>query len=203
MPHVDTADVAHTQATDHRILRRPGEAGRRSSPATLIAFPHDEPVDARDVALAWEELANRGNRDAGGEAISSLGIALKQNPDDPALLGAFGFEEQKHGQLDQARAAYQHALRSDPLDRTVATNLAVIEARSGQAAGAVQLWRAAFDRAPYRSEIGIDLAVVLCSSGQYDESRRYLDRVLQFNPDSSIALSLLKSESGRPPACRF
>ena len=63
MPASASSDVAHTEVTDHRILRRPQieagllqDAGNRSSFPNLIPFPRTSTteVDPRDLALAWE-----------------------------------------------------------------------------------------------------------------------------------------------------
>ena len=65
MPALPSKDVAHTESTDHRILRFPNAAPIpqleiRGKP--LVAFPARDAalVTTRDYALAWETLAQRG-----------------------------------------------------------------------------------------------------------------------------------------------
>ena len=65
------------------------------------------------------------------QARSLLSKALKQSPDDPALLSALAYIEQKHGATEDARALYEKALAIDPDLVDAATNLGVIEARAG------------------------------------------------------------------------
>jgi hypothetical protein len=64
-----STDVAHTQVTDHRIPRRPAEQSRLSdeispSPTVprLVPLPDSLQAeqDIRDLALAWQSLANDG-----------------------------------------------------------------------------------------------------------------------------------------------
>jgi hypothetical protein len=45
------------------------------------------------------------------------------------------------------------------------------------------------------------LALIYCSSAQFDEARAYTRRVLQFNPDLPEAKALMRSLSADPPKC--
>jgi len=87
------------------------------------------------------------------------------------------------------------------LNNDAATNLGVLEASEGHLGRAVQLWQGAFDRLPHRSVIGINLAMAFCESGQFEQGRRYVQRVLDFNPDSTEARRLLEHMSGDPVRC--
>ena len=197
MPPLPTKDVAHTQATDHRILRNPSTIPLQNEPATrevrLDAFPSDAAslVTTRDLAMAWETLADRGVPGADRKAEEFLRKALKENPDDPRLLSDYAFEEQKHGHEREARDLYQHALQARPSANTAATNLGILEARTGDLQQAVRLWQQAFQRVPYRSEIGMNLARAFCAAGQKEDARQYVERVLEFNPDDTIARQML------------
>jgi len=94
---------------------------------------------------------------------------------------------------------YEKILKLKPRSNTAAANLGILEAREGNLRGAIQLWQGAFARVPYRSEIGVDLAIVFCADGQRDVARKYLERVLEFNPDYGKGRELLahlKTDSG-------
>ncbi|HYL16826.1 MAG TPA: multiheme c-type cytochrome [Terriglobales bacterium] len=210
MPSSQSTDVAHTQVTDHRIPRRPDispqllqDVDPRSAKPRLIAFPPSlgSDHDVRDLALAWQSLAQRGMSSAAGEAERLLHLAAKQTPDDPALLAALGYIEQKRGATDRARELYQKAIALDPSSIDVATNLGVIEASTGHLREALKLWEGAFQRAPGRSTIGMNLARTFCDAGQFDESRSFVLRVLEFNPDLGGAKKLLQQLNRTPPRC--
>jgi tetratricopeptide (TPR) repeat protein len=209
MPSSLSTDIAHTEVTDHRIQRRPGSspqllqdpAAQRSSPS-LIRFPYSkEADDVRDLALAWESLAESGTAGAASQADRLLRLAAKQSPDDPAVLSSLAYIELKQGAIDHARELYQKALALDPTLIDAATNLGVIEAQSGQLRSAVALWQGAFDRAPGKSSIGMNLARTFCESGQMKDARSYVLRVLHFNPDLSAARKLLQHLNADPPSC--
>ncbi|MGB7600575.1 MAG: tetratricopeptide repeat protein [Candidatus Sulfotelmatobacter sp.] len=210
MPASASRDVAHTEVTDHRIPRRPQieagllqDAGYQSTLPNLIPFPPTAATetDPRDLALAWESLVQSGMTAAEPQARSLLSKALKQSPDDPALLSALGYIEQKRGATEEARTLYKKALAIDPDLVDAATNLGVIEARAGNLGNAISLWQKAFEHAPARSSIGLNLARAYCDEGKVEEARRYTLRVLEFNPDQATAKNMLRSLSQVPAKC--
>lgn len=207
MPALPSKDLAHTQATDHRIMRFPNQAPLprlqlRGKP--LVSFPErDAPlVTTRDLALAWVQLSGRNIEGASQPAEASLRKAVNERPDDPLLWSALGFVEQAHGHLSEARDFYERALKIDPLLNDAASNLGILEARAGNLRRAVELWQGAFARVPNRSALGMNLAMVFCVAGQKEDARKYVERVLEFNPDYGKAKSLLKHLSADPVQCR-
>jgi len=208
MPSLPSKDVAHTQATDHQILRWPRAQTAQLQDAStiprLVAFAAREQgkESERDFGLAWETLAQRGLSGASSNAERYLRKTLEENPDDAVVLAALAYIEQKHGKLSDARELYERALKIDPVANEAATDLGVLEAREGHLRRAVELWQMGFDRAPQRSAIGMNLAVAFCDAGQVEEGRRYLQRVLEFNPDFEDARKLMKAMSGDPAKCK-
>jgi len=208
LPPVQSADIAHTQATDHRIPRRAGTNLEDVQDGTFMQLkefpPHkQEPAPLRDLALAWAALAKSGVSFAERQAERYLPKAVAQNPEDPALLLAYAYAEQRRGATMQARSLYEHALRLEPDQSEGESNLAVIEARAGDMAKAIALSRNAFQRTPWQSSIGLDLALLLCDEGQYDEARSVTLRVLQFNPDSGAGRQMMRAlNADRPSGCR-
>src|SRR5208283_1327850 len=167
MPADPSTDIAHTQVTDHRIPRRPAttpspeiaHANSLSSVPRLIPFPASAAADhdLRDQALAWETLAEAGNEAAAKPAEQLLRQALAESPNDPALLSALGYIEQKRGHTNDSRELYQRALARDPDLIDAATNLGVLEAKTGHLRDAVVLWQSAFQREPGNSGVGMNL----------------------------------------------
>lgn len=209
MPSLPSKDWAHTETTDHRIERYPSSRPlprlqvRGTPGAPLVAFPErDAPLaSTRDFALAWEALAQRKVDNAGQKAEEYLWQAVKERPEDPLLLAALGFVQQKHGNEKQAREFYERALKLDPLNNQVATDLGILEARSGNLRQAVELWQGAFNRAPYRSAVGMNLAMAFCVAKQKDVAMKFVNRVLEFNPDYLKGKQLLAHLQQDPPQC--
>jgi Flp pilus assembly protein TadD len=201
--------MAHTEGTDHRIQRYPNSKPlprlevRGTPGAPLVSFPESAAaqVSSRDFALAWETLALRNVENAGQKAEEYLWEAVKERPEDPVLLAALGFVQQKHGNEKQARDFYERALKLDPLDNEAATDLGILEARAGNLRHAVELWQGAFNRVPYRSAVGMNLAMAFCVSKQTDVALKFVNRVLEFNPDYVKGKQLLVHLQQNPPEC--
>jgi tetratricopeptide (TPR) repeat protein len=201
MPSSLSADVVHTEVTDHRILRRASasstvleDGNTRAVLPRLVRFPDAQKTDedVRGLALAWESLVNGGMTAAAPEAEGLLRSALAKSPNDPVLLSALAYSAQKKGDIDHARELYEKALGIDATLIDAATNLGVIEATRGHLREALRLWEDAFQRAPGQSRIGMNIAQVLCEAGQPGKARDYVLRVLEFNPDLPEAKSLLR-----------
>jgi Tetratricopeptide repeat/Cytochrome c554 and c-prime len=209
MPPSLSRDIAHTEVTDHRILRQPGvspqflqNANTEARLPRLIRFPNAQKTDEdeRDLALAWVSLAGSGMT-AAPETERLLRSAIKTSPNDPPLLSALGYSAQTKGDIEGAREFYEKALAIDPTLIEVATNLGVIEAKRGHLREAVRLWEDAFQRAPGQSRIGMNIARVLCEAGQPGGARDYVLRVLEFNPDLPEAKNVLQGLNGSAPKC--
>ena len=209
MPFTMGTVIAHTQTTDHRILRRPptqlqlASADNRPDLPHLVPFPDTsrKQDDERELALAWESLAEGGMQSAVSEASRLLQSAAQKYPNDPDLLSALGYIEQRRGNTQQAAVLYRRALKSDPDRIDAAMNLGVIDAQQGQLGDAVELWQRAFEHAPWRSPIGMNLAYAFCSSAQYKPARDYVLRVLEFDPDLDRAKKLLSNLNSDHPNC--
>lgn len=207
MPASLSSDVAHTQVTDHRIPRRPLAQAVAASNSDqlpgLALFPPsgDAEQDLRDLALAWQSIVNSGMSMAQPQAEQLLRVALQQSPNDPALLSGLAYAAQIRGDDIQARSLYKKALEQDASAVDAATNLGVLEAQEGRGAEATRLWQFAFERAPGRSAIGMNLARVFCAGANYEAARTYVLRVLRFNPDLGPAKRLLGELNANPPGC--
>ncbi|HVH87466.1 MAG TPA: hypothetical protein VM912_12130 [Terriglobales bacterium] len=206
MPSLSSKDVTHTEETDHRILRHQAQT---SGVLATSQFRDLQPFaiypqtsnDVRDLALTYESLVECGDSSISGKAERLLELPDKQDPNDAPVLTALGYIAQEHGDTDRSRQYYDRALCNDSTAQEGATNLGVIEAKEGHLRQAVSLWQAVFKEAPWRSSVGVDIALGYCAANHYDEARAYVKRVLEFNPDFALGRSLLDHLSANPPAC--
>jgi Flp pilus assembly protein TadD len=205
MPALNSRDVVHTEATDHRIRRRPAAVSQPETESSqlLVPFPAtpENERDIRDLALAYETVAQRGNESAKAEAFRLLREAAKEDAKDAPVLSGLGYIAQQHGNSSEARQYYERAVAADRFADEAATNLGALEAGEGNLKGAVTLWEGPFLRAPWRSEIGIDIALAYCAAERFEIARSYIDRVLEFNPDFSTAQKIKTQLTSVPPHC--
>jgi hypothetical protein len=211
MPAGLSKDVAHTQVTDHRIRRVPAgppagpqNGNRPAEKLRLVPFPDSREADGdiRDLALAWESLADRGMSVARSQAETLLRASGAKYPADAQTLSALGYEEQLRGNISQARQRYRQALALDPTLIDASTNLGVIEAQMGNLDAAIDLLQGAFQRAPGRSIVGMNLARAFCLAGRLNDAQAMVRRVLEFNPDMHAAKVFLSGLSTANPGCK-
>jgi hypothetical protein len=188
MPRRQSADVGHTVVTDHRIPRtarndRPlaWAPGRR-----LVPFGNAR-SDARDLGLAYAEVAERGDEFASQEALRLLELVRPRYPADPALLTRLGYLYQTRGDLDRAASSYEQALSADPDRAVAAANLGAIYATRGMLTKALSLWKSAFENNPQLSDLGLNLSQGLCAMGDAGGAKEVLQRVIRHNPDLGAA----------------
>jgi Flp pilus assembly protein TadD len=193
MPRLDSADVSHTEVTDHRIVRFAGLKGSIATAGeTLTQFGNATP-DPRDLGLAYGELALRGNTFAANESFRLLNQAIASHPDDADVLTRLGYFYQVQGDADRAQRLYERALEHDPDLAVVAGNLGVIYAARGKLMEALALWRNAFEKNPQLTELALNLGTGLCHAGDGPGARQVVRRALEHNPDSAAARQLLSS----------
>jgi hypothetical protein len=197
MPRIESADISHTVVTDHRIVRgRQADRPRAAAVGRLVPFGNG-PFDARDLGLAYGEVALRGNAFAAREALRLLEGARQRYPDDADLLTRLGYLYQARGDAGTAQQYYEQVLKRDPDRAVVAANLGVFYAGRGMVRQALDLFRNTFDKNPQLSEIGVNLGRVLCGIGDADAARAALQRVLKHNPDLAIAREALADVAER------
>ena len=192
MPRLSSADIGHTMVTDHRILRNPKPQPTGAPPplTRIVQFNNPSP-STRELGLAYGEVALTGNESAASEASRLLQQSLQTGQDDADVLVRLAYLQQMRGNLDEAQRLYGRALARDPGRPVAAANLGVLEARHGQLAAALSLWRTAFDKNPQLTPLGIDLARGLWESGNGNEARAVARPALRHNPDSSATRQLV------------
>jgi len=194
MPRTDSADLAHTMVTDHRIVRTVRPPSQPEGSARLIEFGRPEPR-ARELGLAYGEVALRGDEGAARLALEWLQRALPSAAADPDVLVRLAYLYQARGDLERAETLYDAALKQDADRAVAAANLGVLYASRGMLSRAIDLWRPAFANNPHLSDLGLNLANGLCAAGDATAARQVLERVLKHNPDHGAARDLLSETS--------
>jgi predicted CXXCH cytochrome family protein len=202
MPRRDSADISHVAVTDHRILRHPvsDTPPRRADGLELVPFGGGA-ASARDIGLAYAEIEPRDPEMAIPHARRELERAVSDGADDPQALTQLAYLRQRGGDAASAETLYRRALEQDPDWVLAAANLGVILAESGRLSEALQLWASAFTRAPYRTDLGVNLAKGRCMAGDVAGARTIVARSLRHNPDSDAARAFANALERDPERC--
>jgi tetratricopeptide (TPR) repeat protein len=188
-------DIAHEQVTDHWIKRRiskepmpPATGGDLEAVGGVIA-------DDRDLGLAYAQMAERGDRQAGERAISLLDRAEHTESGarrDHELHEQLGFLNQLAGKPASAGEEYGIALEADPDSSLAAGDLALLKAEKHEYVEASGLWKQVFDHDPSQLGAGMNLAIVECGMGEQGAALATLERILEFSPDDAKAKAMVR-----------
>jgi tetratricopeptide (TPR) repeat protein len=198
MPTREPTDISHEQATDHNIQSRPSTSASAPRLTDIEASEELLPVGKvfagdRELGLAYAQLAEHGNRQAGEKALHLLQKAEKGGANDVQVHTQLGFIEQMSGDKASARNEYADALTEDPYEVTALGNLAVIDATTGRTADAVNLLQRVVDADPSQMAAGLNLAFIDCRIGDKKKALEILTGLSQFNPDDPTLRNFLAS----------
>lgn len=187
-------DIAHEQVTDHWIRKQVSESPLPA--ATRGALVSVGGVDAsdRDLGLAYAQMAERGDQEAGKRAMELLHKAETEPgaAEDHELHAELGFLCQVSGKTEDAAKEYREALAADEFDKLARGNLALVEAGRHEYGDAARQWARVFAEDPAELGAGFNLAVVECGAGEPQQALKALDRILEFSPDNARAEAMEK-----------
>ncbi len=165
-------------------------------------------ADARDLGIAYSQLALRGDRQAGERAKrllreAELSLSADAHPlPDADLHTQLGFLDQLGGDTAAAAQEYRLALAANPFDATAMGNTALIEAKAGDLVSAARLWSTVFEQDPAQKAAGFNLAATDCELGDGAAATRVLDRMLLFSPDNQKARQFAAAIADGSHPCR-
>ncbi|HWE83349.1 MAG TPA: cytochrome c3 family protein [Terracidiphilus sp.] len=182
-------DIAHEQVTDHWIRKQVSEAPLPPSTRGRLVSVGGVEASDRDLGLAYAQMAEHGDQEAGERAMELLrkaetapGVA-----EDHELHAELGFLYEVSGKTEDAADEYREALAADEFDKLARGNLALIEAGRHDYGDAARQWAKVFEEDPSELGAGFNLAVVECGTGQPQQALKTLDRILAFSPDNTRA----------------
>ena len=204
MPREKSGDVAHEQVTDHRIQRRPAPSSTQTQRTADLTLVGGGTASDRDLGLAYFQMANLGDQEAGHRAMALLEKAEHDEADqpDPDLHRALGFLAHLSGDRAMATREYEATLRVNPADSIAAGDLAILEARAGNAKAAITLLESISHNDPGETTAGLDLAMIDCALGDPQSATKALQHVLDFSPDDAKVRQALAAIEAKPETCK-
>ena len=101
-----------------------------------------------------------------------------------------------------ATREYVATLRVNPADSIAAGDLAILEARAGNAKAAITLLDGISHNDPGETTAGRDLAMIDCALGDPQSATKALQHVLDFSPDDAKARQALAAIEAKPETCK-
>jgi predicted CXXCH cytochrome family protein len=191
MPRRATPDIAHSAATDHRVLRKipakettpPTPLGVGDNP--LVLFHGKDNESPRDLALALVQMARQQpalGRMFASRMQSMLSEAVQQHPDDIEAQGARIDLLGLQGRLEEALALCEEVLQQRPKREAILATAAMFAATLGHRDRAIDLWRRALEVNPWPSRYHFELAKVCADARRWSDAARECELALRTNP---------------------
>lgn len=177
-----------------RALRELGRFPEAADAAERVSIAHPASLDALLEVARAQIGAGRGFY-----AIAPLKTAQALKPADWRIASLMGIALEQAERLDEARAAWRHALELSPENPAVLTNLALSYAARGDAATAEPLLRRAAKNPASTIRERQNLAMFLGLRGQVGEAERLMRQDLP--PEQVNAnLAYFRAASGEAAA---
>jgi hypothetical protein len=207
MPKTGAKNIPHVAWTDHRIRQQPlkDDAVDYAVDDTPGSDPGGKreltPIlpgsDARDLALAYYNLAVNGDASQRPRATSLLNSVAQSCADDESVLRALAILAEWNGNSVHSEELYRRVLAQNPDSLAATTNLGTLLAKSGDLQAAAALWRPAFARNEDILGLGQNLATLECLLGNKERAVGVLKRMLIYSPDMPELRNKLEAiESG-------
>jgi tetratricopeptide (TPR) repeat protein len=145
----------------------------------LAQYPDN--VDLRYALATTDEQAGRV-----GAALEELNRVLKQRPDDPAALNAYGYTLADHNRkLGEARALIERAYAAAPRNAAILDSLGWVLYRQGHDEQALPFAAAAYAE-DHGGDIGAHYGEVLWHLGRHDEADRIWTDAARTDSDNHL-----------------
>ncbi len=196
MPTKPTTDIAHEQATDHRILKRPAEMPMDEEQSSRLVPVLGSSRGPRELGLAYAAFARKGDLFSLGEAVKLLTVAdgnssAVASSGDPDVLFALAQMYSRQGEGQRAAELYRRVYQSSPSYPGAAAAMGDLAAANGDMAQAALAWTHALEQDSADVALRQRLAEAECRLGDRAAAVRTLEQALPFRPDAPLLRSTL------------
>jgi tetratricopeptide (TPR) repeat protein len=209
MPKRDIRVISHSSATNHRILRKPGEpfpdiAFQQTMPSLpdlihLNPAPGkaDAPLPLLTLLQAYGELAEN-KPEYVASYLKVLDKLSQSEPENALVQAALGRKDLKDGNYPQAAEHLQHSLHLDPAQPAVAGDLADALQKLGRLEETPLLLKQAIAQDPFNPVLQKKLIVAYIGLRQYPEAKTALEQYLNIFPQDSFMRQMLARAQASP-----
>jgi hypothetical protein len=210
MPQRDIRVISHSSATNHRIVRVPGEpfpdiAFQQTTPSLpdlihldrTAGAPGLPPLTLPPLTLlqAYGELAEDKPQYL-APYLTVLHQLSESQPGNALVQAALGRSDLKSGNIPQAADHLGRSLEIDPVQPAVAGDMADALVKLGRTEEAAALLRKATDQDPFNPVLKKKLIVSYISLHQYAQAKAAMEDYLKVFPQDSFMRQMLARAGG-------
>ncbi len=193
MPRGDSANIAHSSITDHRIVRLPAAAAGNDATEELTLIPfHSGRTDGsvagrRDLGLALVEMTESAASEASSrllarQAHTMLKLVVERQPDDVAALEGLGRALWKDKRPRPALDSLDQALQRAPRRELALQTAALVALEMNETERSLAYWRRLLDLHPHNGQSHGYFGQALALRGQWDAAVDACRASLRLNP---------------------
>jgi hypothetical protein len=209
MPKRDIHVISHSSATNHRIVRMPGEPFPDVTfEQTMPSLPdliHLNPAPGKAGAplppltllQAYGELTEN-KPEYVAPYLKVLDQLSQSQPENALVQAALGRKDLKNGDFLQASDHLGRSLQLDPQQPAVAGDMADALQKLGRAADAAALLKKAVNRDPFNPLLQKKLIVCYIGLRQYPEAKASMEQYLKVFPQDSFMRQMLARVQAAP-----
>jgi hypothetical protein len=199
MPKRPVGGIAHSESTNHRIVRRPGQ------PLPDIAFeePQDIPglvylnrSDPKRPVPALTQLAAYGEAmkkdpSLGPRYLAVLDALSRSDPDNTIVLAALGRRALYEKEYEKAAGYLSNALERGSQATTTYLDLGDALSAAGKHQEAAAAYQRGIDVSPYAPVLYKSLALEYVTLKQFDRAHEVIRKHVELFPEDSFMRGLL------------
>jgi hypothetical protein len=204
MPKRPVGGIAHSETTNHRIVRRAGQPlpdmafdERQDIPGLVYVNRSDpkQPIPALTQLAAYGETMKKDPA-LGSHYMATLDELSRSQPDNPIVLSALGRRSLYEKDYDKAAAYLSKALERGSQSTTTYLDLGDALSAAGKHEEAAAAYQRGIDVSPYAPVLYKSLALEYITLKQYDRAHEIIRRHVELFPEDSFMRGLLAKIEG-------
>ena len=188
----ETAQVAYWKGRallDRRDIAGNPQAALKEFTEAVKADPNFAMGYAGLAEAQWAMYSNTNDKTWADQAMSSTAIAVKLEPDRPAVRYAAAFTFFRSGRYEEARQELERVIALQPTSEDATRLLGRVLMRLGRIDEGMEQFNRALASRPNSAALHTEMGLALYNASRYKEALESFERAIAISPNSSVSLT--------------
>lgn len=137
----------------------------------------------------WAMYSNTNDKAWADQAMASTAMAVKLEPDRPAVRYAAAFTLFRSGRYEESRQELERAIALQPTSEDATRLLGRVLMRLGRIDEGMEQFRRALSARPNSAPLHTEMGLALYNASRYKEALEAFERAIAITPNSSVSLT--------------